>query len=140
MLRENNKRKAMSTMEYVILIVMIISVLLVMRKPIARVFFGRWKSLGDGFSQGQQYDPTLGGTVECGRYVPRNATGNGWGSEVWFSYDCYACCIDTNKASCTYFAGGSLSICRNKPDDKAKGRCCIEGCAAGSGAVCNFEP
>ncbi len=50
-------RKAQSTLEYAILIIIIIGVFIAMQQYIERGFQGRWKASIDDF--GEQYDPRL---------------------------------------------------------------------------------
>ena len=128
------KTKATSTIEYVILIVAFIAALIAMRTQIARTFMGRWKTLGDTFSQGRQYDPHR--TWECGRYVPRNSQDTGWDQEIWYEELCYQCCMETQLNNCkppdTTFQGSLGKTgegCRN-PDltKNEKRECCARGC------------
>ncbi len=49
------KRKAQSTLEYTVLVVIIIAVFITMQMYFKRGFQGRWKSTVDDF--GEQYDP-----------------------------------------------------------------------------------
>lgn len=73
-------------MEYMTLIVFILSALLVMQYYIVHGFSGRWKSAGDTFGDGRQYDPRpwMGGagngTLDC---FYDAATGN------WVDSDCF---------------------------------------------------
>ena len=51
------KNKAQSTVEYAILIIIILGVFIAMQQYIKRGFQGRWKTTMDDF--GEQYDPRL---------------------------------------------------------------------------------
>ncbi len=129
-----NLKEGSSTIEYIILIVMFLTAILVMQKQVARGFFGRWKNLGDTFGHGEQYDPNA--TLECGRYVPRIGQ-TGWGTEIWYEQKCFECCRYVNAASgnyatsCSGFnpAANSLTNCRNSAlSDYNRHKCCAQGC------------
>lgn len=84
----NKKRNyGFSTIEYIALVLFILGAFLVFQNYLVRGFSGRWKSLGDTFSHGKQYDPrpygargSGGGTLDCF-----------WDQEtgVWVSEDCF---------------------------------------------------
>lgn len=57
------RKKAVSTIEYIALIVILLSAYLVMQRYVIGGFAGRWKSVGDSFGYGRQYDPAK--TTEC---------------------------------------------------------------------------
>lgn len=64
--------RASSVMEYMTLIVFLLSALFVFQHYIVRGFSGGWKNAGDTFGMGRQFDPrsygtkgNLGGTLEC---------------------------------------------------------------------------
>lgn len=130
-----------SVIEYIILIVMLLTAILVMQKQIARGFFGRWKNLGDTFGHGEQYDPTT--TLECGRFVPRLPNPPYWGNEIWYNQKPFDCCRYINAAignyatSCSGFSG-NVETCRNKPTEYEKTKCCAEG--SQSTACTNLTP
>lgn len=72
-----NKRHAVSTVEYMALLVAVLVALFLGRFYIIRAFAGMWKKAGDTFSYGQQYDPRPfgaegrgGGTLRC-YYAPQ---------------------------------------------------------------------
>ena len=79
--------------EYVILILFVITVILVMQKYIARSMSGHWKSVGDSFGYGRQYDPNK--TLECGFDV--DAVGGGW-----YNIACYEekCDCNSDRVTC----------------------------------------
>ena len=56
-------KKAVSAIEYAVLLVIIMMALLFMQKYIVRAMAGRWKAVGESFSAGRQYDPRA--TTEC---------------------------------------------------------------------------
>lgn len=132
-----------SVIEYIILIVMFLTAILVMQKQIARGIFGRWKGLGDALGYGVQYDPAT--TLECGRHVPRLPNPPYWGSEIWYEQKCFECCLYVNAATGNYATSCSgftnpvgplgLTACRSLPTDSAKISCCAQGCESTS---CNF--
>jgi len=127
-------KRAASTIEYALLIIMFLTAILLMKKQIARTFFGRWKDLGSSFGQGEQYDPNA--TVDCGRYVAHSSAG--WNpTETWYLQKCYSCCLDVKTLSCSDLAPAGLTVCRAKiASDPALGReCCAQACAS---AQCNF--
>lgn len=130
----NNHQQAVSTIEYVVLVVLFLTAIVVMQKPIARAFFGRWKDLGDSIGQGEQYDPNA--TTACGRYVEYHPDTNTWGQEIWYLEKCYECCFDITMNACPNFHGGSLSSCRQGTAFAQKD-CCAKGCTSTTGQ-CNF--
>jgi len=73
--------KGRALMEYVVLIIIILTALYWMKGPIARAFYGRWKATGDSFAFGRQYDPK--GTMACTRYKLSDQT---W---VWADERCF---------------------------------------------------
>ena len=130
------EKKAVSTIEYIIVIVMFIAAILLMHKQISRSFFGRWKDLGNNFGQGEQYDPHR--TTECGRYVDPLT-----GGEIWYWQPCYECCIYTGVLSDTCenqfsFVGGASAVeqCRIGAVDEQR-KCCAQGCASSN--KCDFD-
>ncbi|MDP8265175.1 MAG: hypothetical protein P9M12_06850 [Candidatus Aceula lacicola] len=119
--------KASSTVEYAILIILFISAIIAMNQQVRRVFFGRWKVLGDIFGQSQQVSSN---TTECMRYVPFDETANygqgGWDAEQWYSLPCYDCCMDTDEAECPPLS--DPTTCRAKSTMRGKKECCVSGC------------
>ena len=129
------QQRAVSTIEYVIVIVMFLTAILLMQKQIARAFFGRWKGLGDTFGQGGQYDPAR--TVECQRVAKRDFVGGLYGR--WYFSPAFDCCMETTASSpntsCLVGDGtqnwgvqcygtGSIDTCKAKTGaDKAD--CCV---------------
>ncbi len=63
MLRNLAGKKAASTLEYIMLLTMIMTAIYVSQKFIVRGFAGRWKQSADSFGFGKQYDPKK--TIEC---------------------------------------------------------------------------
>ena len=55
--------RAASLLEYITLIAIVAGAFLIFQKYIAQAFYGRWKSVGDSFGAGRQYDPKR--TIEC---------------------------------------------------------------------------
>jgi len=54
-----NNRKAMSVVEYSLLIAIVIAALVAMQVYVKRAINGRWKDAGDVFGFGRQTDKTL---------------------------------------------------------------------------------
>ncbi len=71
-----------SVTEYAVLIIIILTALYWMKGPIARTFYGRWKTAGDSFAFGRQYDPQR--TVECAYYASPDGA-----SKVWYDERCF---------------------------------------------------
>ncbi|MDP8265725.1 MAG: hypothetical protein P9M07_02130 [Candidatus Aceula meridiana] len=132
--KNRHKKKAFSTLEYTACIVFIIASLMIMRKPIARIFMGRWKTLGDSFMHGQQldYDPNV--TRECGQYVPivdPEELPLVWGDPVWYNYRCYECCMDRiGPTTCPagLATAADLLGCRAEADPLLRRACCADAC------------
>ena len=53
-----------STIEYTMMIVVLLAAIIVMQKYILRGFVGRWKATGDTYGFGRQFNPKK--TTECG--------------------------------------------------------------------------
>jgi len=65
-------KRAISSIEIATVIILILSALLIFGGYLQRALAGRWKSTGDAFGQGKQYDPRgfglvgeNGGTMDC---------------------------------------------------------------------------
>ncbi len=71
-------KKAVSTIEYALLLMIIMGAVFISQRYILRGFAGRWKAVGDTFGQGKQYDPKK--TVECA-----------WSQQfnLWYGPDCF---------------------------------------------------
>jgi Flp pilus assembly pilin Flp len=52
------RKKAMSVIEYSMLIAIVVAALVGMQIYLKRALCGQWKSAGDVFGFGRQYDPT----------------------------------------------------------------------------------
>lgn len=63
MMLQRKKKKAFSTIEYLILLVMLTTAFFTFKDYILRGFMGRWKGVSDQFGYGRQFNPT--DTVEC---------------------------------------------------------------------------
>ena len=106
--RPSNKQGA-SMIEYVILVTLIIAVLFVMQFYISRAFHGRWKSTGDSFGMGRQYQ--AGQAIDC-TYAQINA-----GFGVWYDSDCY------QRAATLQCAPGDIA-CENAQKQICAGAYC----------------
>ncbi len=65
-------KRAASIIEYTMLFVVVMATMVVMQKYVLRAVSGRWKTVGDSFGFGRQYDPKK--TLECAYYT----NGNFW--------------------------------------------------------------
>lgn len=126
-------KKATSTMEYVLLIIIILGALLLSQRYILRGFAGRWKAVGDSFGQGKQYDPTK--TAECVWSQNENK---------WYGPDCFDQYWNTHFPSLVYncstscVSGGNTSACGGGPTGCSirftnwhffwESNCCHEAC------------
>lgn len=84
------RKKGQNTMEFMTVFVLIIGAFLVFGKYISRALNGRWKSTGDMWSHGRQYDPDL--TKECS-----------WDEQYgqgWYDRKCFETSSDCNDAKC----------------------------------------
>ena len=57
------RKRAASVLEYITLIAIVAGAFVIFQKYIAQACYGRWKSVGDSFGAGRQYDPKR--TIEC---------------------------------------------------------------------------
>lgn len=92
--------RGQSAIEFAVLIVLILTVLLVFQKYIARGLAGRWKEVGDALGQGRIYDPNY--TVECEFYP-----GVGWYDRTCYENTCRSSCGP--PSSCTGCLSGCMS-------------------------------
>ena len=126
-------KKAASTLEYIVLVTIILMTILAFQKYIVRGFAGRWKSVGDSFGAGRQYDPQK--TTECA-----------WSEDeqLWYSTQCFDQKIDTLfpaylslcENNCLAFSG--WGPCSSEPRECCKidgwgiprcsGACCSNKC------------
>jgi len=84
-----------AVIEYVLLVIIILMALYWMKGPIVRAFYGRWKTVGDSFAFGRQYDPKR--TVECAHDTA---------SGMWYDERCF----DNGRRACTDAACEALVI------------------------------
>ena len=77
--RKKINNQAVSVIEYVLLIGVVITAILFTQKYIVRAIAGKWKQAGDTFSLGQQYDPKK--TLEC--------AWSGEPNNLWYSQKCF---------------------------------------------------
>jgi hypothetical protein len=92
------------------LTVFILSAFLVFKTYILRGLAGQWKSAGDAYGQGKQFDPI--GTFDCFSFD---------GGTSWVDRGCY-------KAAC---GGCLLSAIKPEPQASTQCRACMQGCARG---------
>lgn len=97
------RKNAASTLEYVMLLTMIMAALYVSQKFIVRGFAGRWKQSADSFGFGKQYDPKK--TIECVWSESQNR---------WYVGPCVDNFYDVSYAACMTQCNqdGLLSPCR----------------------------
>ncbi|MDO8579980.1 MAG: hypothetical protein Q7S13_00700 [Candidatus Omnitrophota bacterium] len=110
------KRKSgQSLIEFTVLVMFILGAFLVFQKYIVRGFAGRWKSVGESFSQGKVYDPAK--TIEC-------AFDQKYNTLQWYDQKCF----QENCIKACYTVQGSDPECK----------LCIESCEGGiNGDMCN---
>ncbi|MFH1360153.1 MAG: hypothetical protein ABIJ41_03850 [Candidatus Omnitrophota bacterium] len=128
MMRKIKKTKAVSTLEYTLLILVILGSLFLMQKHIVRGFAGRWKDTGDAFGGGKQYDPE--NTTECLWSEEANEVDSGKG---WYELECSEEFIEDNFDSCV-----------DECDIDGTGGSCLEigkcGFGPGHGCCLNIGP
>jgi len=105
MFRWKNNLKAQAAIEYVVVIITILSAFLVFQKYITRGLVGHWKASGDAFGQGRQYDPNS--TIRCAFDFQFTNT--------WYDQPCYF------RNNCDF-------SCLSMFGDIAACRACIAGC------------
>ncbi len=57
------KTNGQATIEFIVILTILLAGLIVFQKYIARGLYGRWKGIGDSFGQGRVFDPER--TIEC---------------------------------------------------------------------------
>ena len=55
--RMNNRARASFSIEYALLLAIVVAVLIGMSVYMKRALCGKWRSVGDTFGQGRQYQP-----------------------------------------------------------------------------------
>ncbi|MBU0468625.1 MAG: hypothetical protein KJ736_06115 [Candidatus Omnitrophica bacterium] len=112
--RNKKKLKAQAVFEYIMLIVFVLSAFLIFQKYIARAISGRWKQVGDSFSDGQSFDPET--TLECATFGAVHDTEDARfpETEVWYRVDCF-------DANC-------MTPCYHDPIDAPQCKACIMAC------------
>ena len=105
---ENKNGRAL--IEYAVLIIIILTALYWMKGPIARTFYGRWKTTGDSFAFGRQYDPKR--TTECGHYY--KITDKTW---VWADERCF----DSGRSVCA--TAVDVAVCEAGVIQGCSGNC-----------------
>ncbi len=113
MLRRKRKY-GQAVMEYLVLVIFLVSAFLVFQKYIVRAMSGRWKMVGDTWGHGRVWDPNK--TEEClfdFRFT-----------NLWYSKTCY----DTQDCDCE----SSMGIELIDVDCQS----CVEGCVTAS-PMCN---
>lgn len=121
-------------MEYLVVIIFILSAFLVFQKYIVRAISGRWKSIGDSWGHGRLYDPNK--TTEC-KFDFRF-------TNQWYSKACY----DQNDCDCESDIGVSewygysctdpsnIDTCVRNMIGYGTCRQCVEDCVDAS-PMCN---
>jgi len=109
MLRRLRNRRAVSIIEYAMLVLIILGVLFVMQFYVSRAFSGKWKSTGDSFGFGRQHSSTK--TASCA-YAQTSAT---YG--VWYDENCY-------QQAVTGCSPGDLTCETNARLGCARAYCC----------------
>ena len=94
--RSRRASRGRAVIEYAVLIIIILTALYWMRPQIVRAFYGRWKTVGDSFAFGRQYDPKR--TIECAHYASTNLTT--WYDERCFDSGRRACVTAVDVAAC----------------------------------------
>ncbi len=103
MLRVNRKNKrapGQTTLEITVILVFVISAFLLFQKYFTQALTGRWKAIGEGFSQGRLYDAN---TIKCAfdeQFL-----------NAWYDHDCfrvngcarlcYSITVQANVTRCT---------------------------------------
>ena len=118
----SRRRKGSSLMEYMLVLLFIGAAFFVFQHYIVRGFSGRWKSVGDSFGSGKQYDPkdySQGGTLECFYYQDRDNPSTNY----WVATRCYETCL-RNKPGLGFGYEPDMASCRTQ---------CQEGFTDGAG-------
>ena len=110
-------RQAFSVMEYVVLLVLVVSAMITFRLYLQRGYQGQMRKAGEGFAFGRQYDPNKT------RHCAYDAMVNGW-----YSTACYDHVFA--KAKCTQevdmeagCSGNMAQICNS--EKRCDRSCCI---------------
>lgn len=91
------KNKAVSTIEYLGLVILIVAAFMLMRKYILQGIVGRWKNVGDSFGYGMLYDSDY--TEECALYsYPQDQN-----LEYWYNVADYDACLNRPIDKAIYY-------------------------------------
>ena len=97
---------------FLLLVIIILTALYWMKPQILRALYGRWKTAGDSFAFGRQYDPK--GTSACTRF--HDAT-----TDMWYDERCF----DSRRGPCDALSDESAAAACEKG--------VILGCSANCG-------
>ncbi len=138
MLKRN--REAQSIMEYMTLMVFLITAIFVFQNYIIRAYAGGWKKAGDVFGSGRQYDPRpygtdgdAGGTLECFFDAAHCTAATGPTRPCtlinkWISKECYSDhgCDCTVPVGTPEYITDCLSCLEGCSEDTAEGDLCAD--------------
>lgn len=131
---KRKRKKGQSVIEYLVVIIFLLSTFLVFQKYIVRAISGRWKNVGDSWGYGRVYDPEK--TEQCifdYRFTNK-----------WYTRQCY----EDNDCDCEAYIGVTTFygyVCANASNSETCGRgwqdygsCqdCVESCVDAS-PICN---
>ncbi len=139
LMNKSNKlthRKAVAALEYVFLILIVLSAFLVFQKYILRGMAGRWRTVGDSFGFGRQYDPKR--TKEC---LFDTVYFHSWYDlKCAESFNCDPSnipCIQSSIVSCV---GACLDNCGDGTCDLGQEGCACSDCASDPSCIVFLPP
>ncbi len=104
-----------STIEYMVMITLILGALYVMVPVISNAINGRWKSSGDSFGMGRQYQHNK--SVDCA-YTQITAD-----SGIWYDQTCY---YQRAASECTPQKSADIKLCEKEAMEACKQAFCNE--------------
>ncbi len=126
MRRVHSNIRAIAMIEYVVLIVIILGALYVAVPRIVRVFNGHWKTSGDSFGFGRQYQTAR--TAECA-YAQLRTDYGVWYDNVCFTHKAALCgprdkvCEDNARMQCGTDAQKAYCCENNNPSENGPTNC-----------------
>ena len=108
---KRSKKNGQSTLEFIVVTMVVILAFMTMQRVIVRGISGRWKTAGDSLSS-RQYDPNT--SLDC-RFDSQ------FGTDVWYNFDCFY-----ERCDCESMAA-SNTTCRECIRGCRTERCCQSG-------------
>jgi hypothetical protein len=105
-----HKKRGQSSLEFVALMVLLISAMIIFQKYMAQGVTGRLKGVGDSLGQGRIYDPNLTTACAFDIWFPSK---DRWYEDKHFFNNCVPACLEVTK---DLTPGGTCDACIGNSD------------------------